>query len=60
MPTPIIRGAKSKTRDLEAPDVKGATPRAFQTHPTPNSTDGQKRRGTSNQKLFKFGSIPNK
>ena len=53
-------GKSVRDKVLFANPVKGATPRAYETHPNPNSTGKQKARGTTVKASVKLGKIPNK
>ena len=52
---------KSKTRNMELPAVKGATPRAFETHPRSKPKPSIRDRGAkSTIKDQSWGKVPNK
>lgn len=56
---PVQKGyPKNKVRDMEVSAVKGATPRAYETHPRLKG-DATKR-GVMDAKKIKLGKIPNR
>ena len=53
------KGSRNKRRDMEAPAVKGSTPRAYQTHPGLSGGDAASLRGTPFKKMG-IGTTPPK